>query len=350
MDVKAGGTGYICWPGTPGYEVVLDAAPLPAPMDYLNVEGKGAGDKKGYDSWVSSILSATELYPSFRAYSMHLASKGMNAIEIMETLRPLLGASIAATAGHARHTAWLNCQEKLGELIVTAVASQPRNLEDVEWALLAKVTGESLFKDLQPPEEGDGEGENEGGTPEWASTSIGKLRKTTIPGIKWLVKEIVPKNCVFAFAGASNVGKTRFLAMIAGALASGDTESIGMPAMKEGVGIVWVANEENEEDIRRRIKAAALHYGWQESKDIIIRGNQSGNLRLIQLGGTGNPEFNTTAIKGIVNQVKLTGAKVVLLDPYVTLGSDEGVLYPKSSTCGGDAVLRGWSSFFQELV
>ena len=78
VDIKAGGTGYICWPGTPGYNLIGDVPLSKFPIDQLKSEGERG--PLSLTSWnsatdhelIDKIRSAEDLYPALRSLSMRL--------------------------------------------------------------------------------------------------------------------------------------------------------------------------------------------------------------------------------------------------------------------------------------
>jgi hypothetical protein len=93
---------------------------------------------------------------------------------------------------------------------------------------------------------------------------------------------------------------------------------MGLPASR-AASVLWCANEERVEDIKRRLKAASQHMGIRSGADIVVRGKTSGMLRLIALNEIGTPEIDRESVAKIVGWCRAHGAQVVILDPYVTL-------------------------------
>ena len=148
--------------------------------------------------------------------------------------------------------------------------------------------------------------------------SAASLAVETLPPIEWLVDQMIPMAGTVSLGGTSNVGKTRWLAHLSICLAAGNTEAMGLPA-STAASVLWCANEERVEDIKRRLKAASQHMCIASGADIVVRGKTEGMLRLIALNEIGTPEIDRDSVAKIVGWCRKHGAQVVILDPYVTL-------------------------------
>jgi hypothetical protein len=67
------------------------------------------------------------------------------------------------------------------------------------------------------------------------------------------------------------------------------------------------------------LKAVVLQHNDKKSKPIVIRGKDKGMMRLVALNEVGAPEIDTDNVARIVKQARRVNAKVVILDPYITL-------------------------------
>jgi hypothetical protein len=148
--------------------------------------------------------------------------------------------------------------------------------------------------------------------------SAASLALEVLPPIEWLVDQMIPMGGTVSLGGTSNVGKTRWLAHLSICLAAGNTEAMGLPA-SVAASVLWCANEERVEDIKRRLKAASQHMGIRSGADIVVRGKTAGMLRLIALNEIGTPEIDRENVAKIVGWCRKHKAQVVILDPYVTL-------------------------------
>jgi len=129
-----------------------------------------------------------------------------------------------------------------------------------------------------------------------------------------------------SIAGMSNVGKTRFMCALVMALAVGDTKRMGLPQCAGKVSSLYVANEEHLEDCARRFKAVALQHDDKDSLPIVVRGKAAGTFRLVAVNEAGTLEIDEKNVAILVDEIRKAQAKVLVLDPYVTLsdgGADE---------------------------
>jgi hypothetical protein len=147
--------------------------------------------------------------------------------------------------------------------------------------------------------------------------------------IEWLIEDVLPRGNLIGLAGPSGAGKTRVLAALIAALASGNTDLIGLPKATGPVKTLYIANEERFEDIERRIKAAAKANGMTGSLPITVRGKDKGQLRL------SGPEGMGDVVEELVKWIKDEGFELVIFDPFVTLGIDD-----ENAASGVDAVME----------
>jgi hypothetical protein len=373
VDLKANGTGYICWPPTEGYEQVgkfqgLADFPMELVTGALKAKG-GTGSLAGGNSFneasdadlIERVREATELYPSLRSLSFRLASRrkpdgeDYTQHDIVEVLTGIMQESVAADVGHPRHEDWLDREEKIPELAASALEANELPVISAEEAKIW-MEGEA-FMDTQkliaasvrptgPQRETTAsdieervadiattdmttptKSSNESSASEKASAEddgyIGlnatELRGNTIDKLNWIVPLMIPEGAIVSLAGASNVGKTRWLAALTMAMAAGDTARMGLPQIDGPVSTLWLANEERVLDIARRVKAVTLQHDDKESADIIVRGKDKGMMRLVALNEIGNPEIDEKNVAEIVAKVRENNCKLVVFDPYVTL-------------------------------
>jgi len=150
-----------------------------------------------------------------------------------------------------------------------------------------------------------------------ASISPQSVLSKIIPPIQWVIPGYIPEKSVTGIAGASGVGKTRWLTSLVAGLVSGRTEMLGLPE-SERTPVLWFANEEREEDVVRRLKACFLHYDIDSGDSVNIVGSDMGGIRLVGLGPGGAMEIDKNMVKRVVEEVERTRSKVVIFDPYVT--------------------------------
>ena len=334
VDIKAGGTGYICWPGTVGYSLIGDVPVSKFPIDQVK-RGDGERGPLSLTSWnsatdhelVDKIKSAEDLYPALRSLSVRLPTRrGADGLPLgrdrqVATMRAIMDDSEAANPVHSRHEDWLDRRNKIEDLVDSAIGLGGVTLtpEDIE-----RLSAGEPFVDIRPvgPQQetttadiealvGDNDDEVE-------VMSAASLALEVLPPIEWLVDQMIPMGGTVSLGGTSNVGKTRWLAHLSICLAAGKTEAMGLPA-SVAASVLWCANEERVEDIKRRLKAASQHMGIRSGADIVVRGKTAGMMRLIALNEIGTPEIDRDNVAKIVGWCRKHGAQVVILDPYVTL-------------------------------
>ena len=350
VDLKANGTGYVCWPGTDGYERIgTRHAPKPAPLklieEALKAKGgtgsmtpaSGSFNNASDDELVASILAAEELYPALRTLAYRLAGRvgldaGLTRATVVQTLYNVVDSSVAAQVDHPRHDDWLDRREKIEELVDSALEKlRAPVLDDAAIAALAQET--SLIDDgamiatarpIGPQRETtaeDIEARIEKIDPQagFRTFSAGTLRGKRLEPIKWIIPRLLPAQSTISLGGSSGVGKTRWLASVVMSAAVGDVERMGLPAMAAPCTSIWIANEERVDDIERRCKAVALQYGDTKSLEVSVRGKDSGMLRLVALNEVGTLELDEVNIAIVVAEARRVGAKIIVFDPYVTL-------------------------------
>ena len=340
VDVKAGGAGYICWPGTPGYEVFGDVPVSKFPLDVLRaimVKKGGTGDltvtswnSATDDELIERIRTAEDLYPALRTLSMRLLERRkvdgslLSRDDQVAVLCALMNTSEAADPAHNRHHDWADRYSKIEGLVDSAIAKKSADLDDdVIEALLAEQPLMELpaARPIGPQRETTAEdiearvADND----EIETITVEGLHLETLPPIDWLIEGMIPAGGLTSLGGTSNVGKTRWLAALAVTLAAGCTEKMGLPEAAQPEATLWIANEEHVSDIKRRLKAAAVDMGLSHSLGVSVRGKTEGMMRLIALNEVGTPEIDEDNVAKIVGWVRGTGAKLVILDPYITL-------------------------------
>ena len=344
VDVKAGGAGYICWPGTPGYEVFGDVPVSKFPLDVLRsvMRDKGGSGSLSISSWneatdeelIERIRSAEDLYPALRTLSMRLQSqqgpdgKPLRREHQVALLHSLLATSEAAAPTHPRHHDWLDRKRKVEDLVDSAIYKS-EGVQMSDEVIASLLEGEPLMdvdaftRPIGPQRETTPEdievrvAELDDG--EVVDITAQSLSAERLPAIDWLVEQMIPLGGTVSLGGTSNVGKTRWLAGLCMCIAANCTERMGLPAAHAAEPVLWIANEEHVDDIKRRLKAAAQHYDIDETLPVSVRGKNEGMLRLIALNEVGTPEIDEDNVAKIVGWARRTGAKLIILDPYITL-------------------------------
>lgn len=343
VDVKAAGNGYVCWPGTPGYEVVNDAPLSKFPMDVLNAIVRGTGSISSLSSYssvsddalIEAIKTAEDLYPALRSLSMRLPHRSFGGVPLspaqqVEALQEIMKVSVAADQAHPRHVDWVDRYNKIDALVDSANYKQDPQQWMTEGVVDNIMDGPSIMGDIVsrpigPQRETKLDDieqrvaaiveEDE----EFEGFTLSELKATTLPAIEWLIEGMLPVGGIASLGGTSNVGKTRWLASLAACLSVGRTDLMGLPEA-EPSGVVWIANEEHTDDIKRRIKAATQHYDIRDSGErIAVRPKTQGTFRLVALNEVGNPELDEENIARLVAYIRRENARCLFLDPYVTL-------------------------------
>ena len=340
VDVKAGGAGYICWPGTPGYEVFGDVPVSKFPLDVLRaimVKKGGTGDltvtswnSATDDELINRIRTAEDLYPALRTISMRLIERRkadgtmLSREDQVALLQALMNASEAADPSHDRHHDWADRYTKIDSLVDSAMAKHAADLDDdVIEALLAEkpLMEMPITRPIGPQRETTAEDieARVADSDEIETITAEGLHLEHLPAIDWLIEGMIPAGGLTSLAGTSNVGKTRWLAALSLTLAAGCTERMGLPRAYNPEPTLWIANEEHVSDIKRRLKAVAIDMGLSHSLGVSVRGKTEGTMRLIALNEVGTPEIDEDNVAKIVGWVRSTGARLVILDPYITL-------------------------------
>jgi len=354
VDLKAAGNGYICFPPTEGYTVDHGDAPLDFPIELLRdaLKAKGgsgaigtaASNSLSNEELVAQIHDATSFHPALLSLSYRMCGRrnrngrSMEPDDVEAHLNQLMDESVAAEPSHSRHGDWLDRRAKIPDLVSSAINKLNKPLLSDEELAAMTAGGPSLFEDgdlktlcyagprnntlLDNIKLEIDRLEQDGGNDEFVVTCMGQLRKEIIKPVSWLIPNAIPSGKVGSIAGSSNVGKTRLIAHLAVSLTAGKTELMGLEPCEKATPVVWIANEEDVEEIKRRAKAAMLHYDLHEQgKPLIIRGSDVGALQLVIKNIAGNPEINPLAVAKISEITVRHGAGLVILDPYVTLSA-----------------------------
>ena len=348
VDLKAGGSGYICFPPTSGYSVLNTREPATFPLEVLREISKARGGTGNLtnDSFngatdkdlIERIQKANEIYPALRTLSNRLPTRRDDKQELLsedeqvELLRRIMQTSEAADPSHDRHKDWQDRYKKIPDLV--ASANRKKDFEYSDSVAKELMAAESFIKtqeviakasrpigpqrevtisDIETRVAETAEEDNE-----YILLTAEGLRKENIAPIKWIIDGMVPRMSTVSLGGTSNVGKTRWLAGLACALATGTTERMGLPTCAP-CSSIWFANEERAEDIQRRLKAVVLQHNDKKSEQIVIRGKDKGMMRLVALNEVGAPEIDTDNVARIVRQARRVDAQVIILDPYITL-------------------------------
>jgi hypothetical protein len=373
VDVKGHG-GYVVFPPSGGYTVLRKLKVKPFPLDVLQaamIAKGGTGNVIQMDSYnqatdddlIASIQKATELYPALRSLAYRMPGRRqddgtyLTEDEMITILENLMDTSIAADAGHDRHDNWIDRRSKIPELVTTAMEKEKQGVGLTDAEISAIGQGESFIqaqetiaassRPIGPQQEVSLEqiealvGELGGPVKTVrkkdkearATVDINsvvrlnakQLRSVTLPPIKYIIPRMMSIGGTCSLAGMSNVGKTRFMAALIMALAVGDTKRMGLPQCTGKASSLYIANEEHIEDMARRFAAVCYQHDDKDSADIFVRGKKAGTFRLVAINETGHPEVDAKNVAWLVKEIRETGVKVLVMDPYVTLaeGGDE---------------------------
>ena len=365
VDIKAVGTGYICFPPTEGYTVFHNQKPQDFPMDLLKeamIAKGGTGSTKLGSAYndatdeelMERIQDASDLYPALRSLSYRLPSRRMEngyrmtEAEMVTVLENLMDTSVAADPAHSRYNDWVDRREKIPHLVETSMEKERGGVvltdEDIEMMTQGKafietqrmiasasrpigpqleLTTEQIEKRITEMGTEDKRKQGSSNTDAPVKLDVKGLRKRTIKPLEWIIENMIPVQSTNSLAGQSNVGKTRFVASLVTGLAVGDTARMGLPQCNGPISTLWIANEEALLDISRRVKAVALQHDDKDSADIFVRGKDKGMLRLVGINEAGQPEQIEGAVASLVKWIREAGVKLLILDPYNTLSDGD---------------------------
>ena len=260
VDLKAAGTGYVCWPGgTPGYALIRTGRTGKFPTALLNGAGKtvdrdgvarvlGASDAESDDDLVAKIINATEIYPALRMLSYRLAGRGTGAEEITGIMERIMLASDATNSGHARHEDWADRYGKISSLAESAVEKNaepdwggPEALADMnriigEGSFLKPETFDRLVEAALPRKKAKRAAPT--GLREWDK----KKDAAEIKPRPWLVGDRLLRGQLSVLAAPGGTGKSSMALATALAVASGG-ELTG--EYLHAHGNAWVINNED---------------------------------------------------------------------------------------------------------
>ena len=293
------------------------------------------------DVLVEKIRTAADFYASLRTLSWRLPlrtneeGRPFTQEGAVSFLEALMDDSVAAQESHPRHDDWIDRRGKIEDLVTSAFRKHaspeftPQMIEVLspEDSLIDLADFQAaLTRHLRPQPVTDHHdieariadlAQNE--IDDFVDIHAAGLRADLIEPLTWILPGMIPEAGTVSLAGTSNVGKTRWLAALVMALAMGDTARMGLPQATQAVSSLWIANEERVDDIRRRVKAASLQHDDTESLHILVRGKDTGMLRLVTINENGMPEIDEENVARVVAQARRLQAKLIIFDPYVTL-------------------------------
>jgi hypothetical protein len=348
VDIKAVGTGYVCFPPTQGYSARNAFTPKSFPMKLLEEAMKQRGGTGKFTvgsafndasdgELIACIQQADELYPALRTLSYRMPGRkgddgsSYTKEQMINILQNIMDSSVASDPQHPRHEDWGDRRLKIEELVVSAMEKHARPAMDQEAAAIWADTNSFVDTQKMIAAASRPIGPQRETKPEHIEALVGdieevifetmtaqSLHKERLPPIKWLVPGMIPCGSTISLGGTSNVGKTRWLAAIAALGAAGDLDLMGLPKAAP-FSTLLICNEERIDDLKRRIKSVLLQHGIKKSKEISVRGKDSGMLRLVALNERGNLEIDEANVALIVVEARRLGADLIVFDPYVTL-------------------------------
>ena len=347
VDVKAVGNGFVCFPPTENYRALNKLTPKPFPMELLkeamlakggtgSVTTGSAYKEASDEELVKAIQTAADLYPALRTLSYRMPMRtfddgsSLTEAQQIDILENIMRTSDAQHEAHARHADWQDRFDKITDLVQSANEKHRRPVMSEEAA--AMLAEEESFIDTgkmiaatRPigPQRETSTSDIEDRIKDIPDTTFvtvcaESLAAQTLPPIEWVIPGMIPLAGTVSLGGTSNVGKTRWLAALAALGAASMLPLMGLPEAP-AFAVLWVANEERVDDIKRRLKAVMRQHDIKVSETISIRGKDGGMMRLIGVNETGQPEIDEENVARIVLEARAIGAKIIFFDPYVTL-------------------------------
>jgi len=282
IDLKAGGNGYICWPGTEGYMALNKHKPRPFPLDLLRdamIARGGSGNittgsfnEATDEDLIMAIQEATDFYPALRTLSWRLPTRRndegrpLDRDTQVEILQSIMHDSVAADGGHSRHDDWLDRYGKIEELVESAIRKQSGS--QICDAMLATLQdGDSFMPDISQLAS---DGELDGKSIERPSNdnvrfySIDELINRPLP--EQLIEGMLPTTGVGIVAGASGEMKS-FLALSLGLSIACGTDLDRLTVKPSGV--LYLANE-GQAGVGQRLAALLKHNEIDAPKNFCI--------------------------------------------------------------------------------
>ena len=340
VDVKGEG-GYVLWPPSAGY---VDSTPddrhtntgEPCPpaefpmalLDDVEVGGSGmsgfTGSGDDTATLVQRLVSAQDFHDSLRTLSARAITHGQEPDDVVRQLTAVMNDSVARSSNHPRHEDWLARIEGIERMVDGAVKKFGDPLLNIDVSGLAALSFSgvdfSASEPVRKPRAGIARDYSE-----MHVIELDEIHDVHLKPIVWWLRGVLPQSSVVSFTGNSAVGKTRFMAAMVVCLAAGATELLGFETC-EPMNVLWFANEDRADDIKRRVRAAVREHGLSSRANrIYLRGKDGGALRLVEVDEYGQTVENQENIDWIMELIRRHDIKVVVFDPYVTLslGLDE---------------------------
>ncbi|MBT7286510.1 MAG: AAA family ATPase, partial [Rhodospirillaceae bacterium] len=269
IDLKGHG-GYICWPGTPGYEVVHDVEPLPFPMELLEgtdnpktgtVSNTGWNDATDAEL-IAAIQSAEDLYPALRTLAWRMSGdRSYSQAEAVEILDGIMDGSAAKNPHHIRNEDWMERGSKISDLVASAwekhlypLGSQSdmmlemlgeveKPLFDLGRAVAAPAAPKTPRPDIEVPDF--------------------KKSDKPLPPREWLYGHHMIRGFLTATVSAGGMGKSSLIIVEALSMASG-RELLGV-TVYEPIRVLYWCGEDPRDELQKRVEAAMDHHGLENA-------------------------------------------------------------------------------------
>jgi hypothetical protein len=332
VDLK-GHSGYICWPGTPGYEVVNDVEPLPFPMELLdNLPSSGSSSDGTPTAWneatndelVAAIKSAEELYPALRtlAWRLRQIGSGVNSEQAVYVLTEVMQASAAAEPGHPRHEDWLDRFDKIQDLVDSASDKQTHPMGEASAMTLEGLDDGESFIDPQavltkhtapkpkPPRD------------PMMVEPFTSLPKGKHPPREWLYGHHMIRGFLTATVAPGGMGKSSLVIAEVLAIVTGRTDILGVTVHGPRKVLYW-CGEDPADELQKRFDAAKNHYGITDEDTgkrlFVMSGRDMGlNLAYHDRQDAKLNDEDIAALRALISELEID---LLILDPMASMHS-----------------------------
>ncbi|MBT5524962.1 MAG: AAA family ATPase [Rhodospirillaceae bacterium] len=329
IDLKGFG-GYICWPGTPGYEVVNDVEPLPFPMELITSTGtlKGHNNPPADTAWneatndelIAAIQSADELYPALRTLAWRMAGdRQIRANQAVEILQNIMHTSDAAVLGHPRHDDWLDRFDKINDLVVSAFDKKKYPLGPVSDMVLEALGAVESFINFEVMLDNS--------QPETSMLEVEAVKpvpfepidlKTSMPR-QWLYGHHLIEGFVSGTVAPGGTGKSSLIMVEALAMAAGKAllgDEVYCPLR-----VLYWCGEDPIDELAKRFTAAMEYYGLAKAdlgERLFILSGREFPLTLAKRDQQ-EAEIRQTDVDRLANVVRDCEIDVLILDPFISV-------------------------------
>ncbi len=276
VDIKAVGTGYVCFPPTEGYKRINRSMPKKFPMEFLSEALKAKGgtgrvtvgsafNNATDEELIEAIQSAAELYPALRSLSFRMPLRrlddgsSINEEQQVDILQNVMDSSVAAEPGHARHDDWADRRGKIPDLVNSAIEKHNKPIFDAE---TTKILAEA--KPIFDLNNMKTKGTYAPGSINKHDAVRGERRRlittdemmSDLSPPDWLINDYLESDTLAVLYGAPKSGKTFVVLDIALSVASG-VSFHGKPVQQ---GAVIYVTGEGLSGLKRRTKAWCIEH------------------------------------------------------------------------------------------